>query len=152
MAAFLVAATGAALAQDDADTGAGAPPDDAAAERLMAQFDTGQTDADTDTAAGAGANLADAPGPLAFGVVAADGAKRSGTANWTSSYNGTYTRYEISITGESYYYTNYATVITPAGDNRFCRSSSVGGKLLVYCADANGAAQTSRFGFITFKP
>jgi hypothetical protein len=91
-------------------------------------------------------------GPLAFGTVTASGSKSSGTANWSSSYNSTHKRYEISISGQSYYYLNYATLITPAGDQRFCNSSSVGGKLLVYCYDSNGNGQQSRFGFVTFKP
>ena len=146
-AALLFAASGTAVAQDD---DAGAALDDAAVT-VIAQLDTGEaTDAERDLQGGG--DTADVSGPLAFGVVYFDGARQSGTANWTSSYNGAYKRYEISITGESYYYTKYATVITPAGDNRFCRSSSVGGMLLVYCYDANGAGQTSRFGFITFKP
>jgi peptidyl-Asp metalloendopeptidase len=91
-------------------------------------------------------------GPLAFGVVYSDGSKQSGTSNWSSTYNSTYQRYEITISGESYYYLSYATNITPAGDVRFCRSSSVDGKLLVYCYDANGQRAPSRFAFSTYKP
>lgn len=90
-------------------------------------------------------------GPLAFGVLWSDGNKMSGTPNWTSTYNGTYRRYEIAITGENYYYTSYATAITPAGDARYCRSDSVGGKLLIYCYDHTGTAATSRVGFVTYK-
>lgn len=93
-----------------------------------------------------------AKGPLAFGVVLANGQKYSGTANWTSSYNATYLRYEISISGENYYYLSYATNVTPAGDVRYCRSSSVSGKLLVYCTDVNGNPAPSRFAFATYKP
>ena len=57
-------------------------------------------------------------GPIAYGVVLADGTKWSGTSNWTSPFNATFQRYEITISGESYYYLNYATVVTPAGDVR----------------------------------
>ena len=124
------------------DDAAGAPTSTLAVEEL--------TDSERDFAPAA--DLADVSGPIAFGVVYFNGAKQSGTDNWTSSYNGTYTRYEIKISGENYYYTQYSTVITPAGDQRFCHSSSVGGKLLVYCYDSNGAPQTARFGFVTFKP
>lgn len=92
-----------------------------------------------------------ATGPLAFGVVLSNGTKYSGTSNWTSSYNSTYKRYEIKISGHQYYYLKYATNVTPAGDIRFCRSSSVSGKLLVYCSDKNGNPASSRFGFTTFK-
>ena len=93
-----------------------------------------------------------AAGPLAFGVVLANGTKYSGTTNWTSTYNSTYQRYEITISGQSYYYLNYATNITPAGDVRFCRSSSVSGKLLVYCTEPGGNPAPSRFGFAAHKP
>ena len=91
-------------------------------------------------------------GPLAFGVVMSNGTKYSGTPNWSSTYNANYKRYEIEIDGESYYYLKYATTVTPAGDIRYCRSTSVGGQLLVYCYDKNGNAATSRFAFVTFKP
>jgi hypothetical protein len=90
-------------------------------------------------------------GPLAFGTILSNGNRYSGTPNWTSTYNATYKRYEISIQGESYYYLRYTTNVTPAGDVRFCRSSSVGGKLLVYCYDKNGNTAASRFAFATFK-
>ena len=90
--------------------------------------------------------------PLAFGTVLHNGAKYKGYGNWSSVFNPTYTRYEITIAGQSYYYLNYATIVTPAGDTRFCRSSSVSGKLLVYCYDKDGRPSTSRFGFVTYKP
>jgi hypothetical protein len=54
--------------------------------------------------------------------------------------------------GQNDYYPSYATAITPAGDIRFCRSDSVGGKLLIYCYDKAGVAQPTQFGFTTFKP
>lgn len=103
-------------------------------------------------AKGAGtANLV-GTGPIAYGVLLADGTKYSGTSNWTSTYNATYQRYEIAISGESYYYLSYATVVTPAGDPRVCRTNSVGGKLLIQCTDLAGTPQTSRIGFVTSKP
>ena len=82
----------------------------------------------------------------------ANGQKHSGTTNWTSAYNPTYQRHEIAISGQNYYYLSYATVITPAGDIRVCRSDSFGGQLLVYCYDKAGVAQPTQFGFTTFKP
>lgn len=111
-------------------------------------------DADLDTANGldGGQMLTFGKGPLAYGTVNSNGAKVKGSTNWSSTYNSTYKRYEITITSNSYFYLNYATVITPAGDTRFCKSSSVGGKLLVYCYNHAGTVQPSRFGFLTFKP
>jgi peptidyl-Asp metalloendopeptidase len=90
--------------------------------------------------------------PLAFGTLLANGQKSSGTNNWTSTYNATYKRYEITIQGENYYYLNYATNVTPTGDVRFCRTDSVSGKLLVYCYDPAGAVAPSRFAFGAYKP
>lgn len=148
VAVTVFALSGAAWAQDDS---AGALDDATDIVGGMGDPAAGMDDADADSSAGL-AGVAAASGPLAYGTVQSNGAKYDGTANWSSSYNGTYTRYEIAISGQSYYYLNYATVITPAGDQRFCRSSSVGGKLLVYCYDHAGNAQQSRFGFITFKP
>ncbi len=89
--------------------------------------------------------------PLAFGVVYSNGSKMSGTPNWSSTYNDIYKRYEIKITGENYYYLRYATNVTPAGDLRFCRTDSVGGKLLVMCYDKNGGPAPSRFAFVTYQ-
>jgi hypothetical protein len=142
-AAFIPAQAG-----EDADV----PGDDSISVGKKFAGDVPQEQTDS-TAMSPGMELMDtAAGPIAFGVVYSNGAKQSGTPNWTSSYNSTYQRYEISITGENYYYLSYATLITPAGDQRYCRSSSVSGKLLVYCYDQAGNAATSRFGFTTFKP
>lgn len=90
-------------------------------------------------------------GPLAFGTVWLNGAKQTGYGNWTSTFNASYTRYEITLSGQNYYYLNYATVVTPM-DNRYCKSSSVGGKLLVYCYNSVGQPTTARFAFVTYKP
>lgn len=145
LVAALMMAPVLASAQDDADV----PQDDSAGVGVT---DTDADVIDSDADIGAEDALADTnTGPLAFGVVYSNGQRMSGTPNWTSTYNGTYKRYQISISGQSYYYLNYATVVTPAGDIRFCRSSSVGGKLLVYCYDKNGNVQPARFGFLTFK-
>lgn len=144
---------GVALAQDDATQVLDDASDIArtAAGDVAASASAGMDDADRDAATElAGAQAVG--GPLAYGTVTSNGTKFGGTSNFSSSYNGTFKRYEIQIAGESYYYLDYATVITPAGDARFCKSSSVGGRLLVYCYDASGQVQQSRFGFITYKP
>ncbi len=142
----LVFSVAPALAQDDSDY----PQDDSIATATGDERMDALTDSDID--ANEGVLFAPAANnPIAYGVVYSNGSKKSGTANWTSAYNSTYKRYEINITGESYYYLRYATNVTPAGDIRFCRTSSVSGKLLVYCYDKNGGSATSRFGFATFK-
>ena len=146
MILVLVFSVAPALAQDDADY----PQDDSIATATGDERMDALTDSDIDT----NERMLFAPAadnPIAFGVVYSNGSKKSGTANWTSTYNSTYKRYEIAISGENYYYLRYATNVTPAGDIRFCRTSSVGGKLLVYCYNKNGGSATSRFGFSTFK-
>ncbi len=100
---------------------------------------------------GGSANLV-GTGPIAYGAILSDGTKFSGTSNWTSTFNATFNRYEITISGESYYYLSYATVVTPAGDVRFCRTDSVSGKLLINCYDHAGNPATSRIGFVTSRP
>lgn len=136
----------AAMAQDDAEV----PEDDSVFATTQVRMAGAMTDSDAPLAAPELRAL-DAAGALAFGTVYTSGTKWSGTPNWSSSYNAAYTRYEITIDNEYYYYLNYTTILTPAGDVVFCRSSSVGGKLLVYCYDKNGSPATARFGFVTYK-
>lgn len=147
----LTLGTGLAFAQDD---GAAGGLDDATNLGAMSGETLEPDDADRDASGGVEGGQAIILGksPLAYGTVLSNGAKYKGSTNWSSTYNSTYKRYEIAISGNNYYYLNYATVVTPAGDNRYCRSSSVGGKLLVYCYDHAGNVQPSRFGFLTFKP
>jgi hypothetical protein len=127
-----------------------------ASEEAAAEVDTA-TDAMNPLAeppaarSGGSANLV-GTGPIAYGAILADGTKFSGTANWSSTFNPTYNRYEITIAGESYYYLSYATVVTPAGDVRFCRTDSVSGRLLISCYDHAGNPATSRIGFVTSRP
>ena len=147
-AAFVISTT-LTFAQTDAEE----VLDDATADAGIsaAQGANVPDDADLDLAE-SNAIIALGKGPLAYGTVNSSGAKIIGSSNWSASFNATYNRYEITISSNSYYYMNYATLVTPAGDVRFCKSSSVGGKLLVYCYDHRGAARPSRFAFVTFKP
>lgn len=146
----LLLSGGLVMAQDDSTKAL----DDSSSIAFTAEGEVLQPDdADADAEGLAGAQpTALTKGPLAYGTVRSNGAKYKGSSNWSSTYNSTFKRYEITISGQSYYYLNYATVITPAGDVRFCKSSSVGGKLLVYCYDHAGNGQPSRFAFVTFKP
>jgi hypothetical protein len=92
-------------------------------------------------------------GPIAYGTLYPSGARGGGTANWTSTYNTTYQRYEITISGESYYFLSYATVVTPMGGSPpRCSSDSVGGRLLISCFDTAGNPTTSWISFVTSKP
>lgn len=91
--------------------------------------------------------------PTAYGVVASNATIYASTGNFTCVWNAVSKRYEITISGESYYYQNYITCITPAGGSisRF-KTDSSGGKLLVYMYDTAGALAQGNFHFITYKP
>lgn len=91
-------------------------------------------------------------GPIAYGTISTAGAKLGGTPNWTSTYNAALQRYEITIAGESYFYTSYATVVTSMGSPRICNTDSLGGKLLIKCHDHAGNPATALVAFVTSKP
>jgi hypothetical protein len=95
-------------------------------------------------------NVLGAPGPIAYGTLWFDGTKMSGSANVTTLWNAASLWYEVTIAGESYFYTSYATAVTSI-DPPTCRPDSVSGKLLIHCINAAGAAVQSRFSFTTFK-
>ncbi len=69
--------------------------------------------------------------------------------------NSALNRYEVTITGESYFFTSYATNVTPMGigNNVSCVTDSVSGKLLIACTNsATGAVVFPFVGFSTSKP
>jgi hypothetical protein len=145
---FFAATMFAAAAASDSEAQVSAPvPSDDSAE--LASSGSEMTDSQTGPGAESAADVSS--GPIAFGVMLSNGLKQSGTANWSSTYNATYKRYEITITGQNYYYLNFSTLVTPTGDIRYCRTDSVGGKLLIYCYDQSGAVQPARLAFTTFK-
>jgi len=73
--------------------------------------------------------------PIAFGFISLDGTIESGTGNFTCSWNAGQGRYDITITGESYFFSDYATVVTLSGhsatDGAIAKVSSVGGMLII---------------------
>jgi len=90
--------------------------------------------------------------PLAYGYIFTTGSIASGSGNFTATWNPTYKWYAISITGISYYYSSYSTVVTttlPYGDTN-CQTDSVSGQLLVQCFTTSGTAVQADFGFIVF--
>lgn len=88
-------------------------------------------------------------GPLAFGFVNSDGSVASGSGNFTASVSSNL--YTISIKKVSYYYSSFATIVTPAvPDVSYCTTDSVGGNLLVHCYNSSGASTPASFAFVTF--
>jgi len=94
--------------------------------------------------------------PIAYGFVDADGSLESGSYNLSTSWNSQQAWYEISISGYSYSYNAYCTVVTPAfGCSPApcgAHTSSVGGMLLVQVYDGNGSPVQASFQFVTYKP
>lgn len=93
-----------------------------------------------------------AKGPIAYGSVNSAGTATSGSGNFTVTWEAAQNRYRISITGENYLFSNYATVVTPVSSSiHRVRSSSVGGDLLVYLYNSSGTLSQGIFQFTTFK-
>jgi len=91
--------------------------------------------------------------PIAHAFIAANGTKSAGTANVSSTWNAVSLRYEITISGENYYFSDYVTVVTPTGAFVF-HTGSVAGMLLIYFRDRGTGAlvQSTGFQFVTYKP
>lgn len=73
--------------------------------------------------------------PIAHGFIYPDASIQSGTGNFTCSWNASLERYEITITGHSYLFRNYTTIVTlcgSEGDGAGVTTNSVGGDLLIY--------------------
>lgn len=91
--------------------------------------------------------------PIAHAWISSAGAKINGTANVSSTWNSVSKQYEITISGESYYQSDYVTVVSAAGAAYVPRVTSVSGRLVVVIYNLSGVAvQPAGFQFVTFKP
>lgn len=90
--------------------------------------------------------------PICYGSIAQAGTISTGTGNFSVTKAGTGI-YDISITGETFSFSNYITSITPVSTAaRSNTATSSGGALRVRIFDASGAAVDTPFHFIVFKP
>ncbi len=94
--------------------------------------------------------------PIAYGHISANGNAVTGTstANVSSLWNSSQTRYEITISGHSYFFSSYVTTVTPSGAISAViptTSSTVGGNLLVYLYNLSGNRIQGDFQFVTYK-
>lgn len=87
--------------------------------------------------------------PVAYGFVNSNGTLASGTSNVSSTWTGA--RYEITIDGEDYFFSSYATLASPTCDNATMDTGSIGGKLLI-TPRVNNVVTQCPFQFVTFKP
>ncbi len=92
--------------------------------------------------------------PIAYAFIGSDGTKASGTSNVSCTWDPTSSGYEITIAGETYFYSYYATTVTPLSSKgvRTAATNSLTGKLLVYIYDESGSKVQSSFQFVTYKP
>lgn len=91
---------------------------------------------------------------IAHGFINSNGTKASGTANVSSSYDTTNKRYVITISGFSYFWTSYVTIVTPAGTcPGIATTSSASNNLLVSFRNlSNNDNIQCNFQFVTFRP
>lgn len=91
---------------------------------------------------------------LAYGkVISNDGTVGANSNNISScTWDATSSRYYISITGESIFWTDYVTLITPVDGPMTFETGSLEGNLLVTFYDSTGARVQSRFSFLILKP
>jgi hypothetical protein len=100
---------------------------------------------------GAGTTL-----PIAYGFVNADGSLASGSSSVSSRWSSRDTRYEVSISGHSYFYSDYVTLVTVSAPCSpapcAAQTDSASGKLLIRIADGSGSTVQANFQFVTYKP
>jgi hypothetical protein len=88
--------------------------------------------------------------PVAFGFIEADGTVASSSGNISSTWTGA--RYEISITGHTYFYNDYTTLVTLSNlAMGTTRASSGEGDLFVYVLNNAGIPSQASFQFVTYK-
>jgi hypothetical protein len=101
----------------------------------------------------AGASHSHSGLPVAFAFIGSDGEVDSGTSNVSSVWNGSLDRYEITISGHSYFWTSYVTVVTPSSTcgTAVAGTGSISGRLTVQFSSSSGSKQCA-FQFVTFRP
>lgn len=90
--------------------------------------------------------------PIAYATISNNGTVHAQSGGISCAWNAAQRRYEITLSGYSYYYLNYITVATPVTGGNRVTTSSVGGKLLVTLYDNSNNAVAGTFHFITYKP
>ena len=90
--------------------------------------------------------------PVAIGNISSTGVINSGSGVNSCSWNSTYSRYEIQITGITYDWDTHITMVTPMSGGIGVRTGSVGGKLLVTLYTYEGNKVQGAFQFVTYNP
>jgi len=94
--------------------------------------------------------------PIAWGFVSSNGALGAHSPNVTGVvWDVSNSWFNITISGEDYFWTRYATVVTPstgtATGSLAPAVGSVGGHLLVWLNNTSGGKVQDNFQFVTFR-
>ena len=89
--------------------------------------------------------------PIAYGVIDSDGSimTSSGNVSCTRISEG---RYEITIGGEDYYFSEYVEALTIKNGIGFIQAGSINDNLLIRTYDENADFNDFRFSFVVYKP
>lgn len=90
--------------------------------------------------------------PVAFGFVNFDATSPKGTENYSVVWNSGTSQYEITIEGESFFFSDYTVSVTPSGSSPIiAMTSSVSGKMIVRLYTLNNNPIQSGFNFIVYR-
>ena len=91
--------------------------------------------------------------PIAHGNFSNTGARRSGSSNISCAWAAASSRYECTITGENYFYTDYTAIVTPMSGPAVPQTASGSGDLIIYFHNLTGGlvAPSSGFAVAVFK-
>ena len=89
--------------------------------------------------------------PIAYGTVSSSGARLTGTAGWTSTYDAALDAYRITITGHPATFADVATVTPIAPVAAVATTHRSGGDLLVFLHDLTGADVQLSFSFVVHR-
>jgi len=87
---------------------------------------------------------------VAWGYITHDGTVSRGSPGLMASWNVDLDRYEITIPGVNYHFSQYLTLMTAIGSGRAAASVAAGGDLTAYITDSVGQAIQSRFHFVVY--
>jgi hypothetical protein len=91
-----------------------------------------------------------ASAPIAEGFINTNGTIQTSRGVSASVWDAGSSRYEITLTGVNYFYSSYATTVTPTCSNTPVRTDSASGHLLVQAFPSGTAGQCS-FAFTVIK-
>jgi hypothetical protein len=91
--------------------------------------------------------------PICFGAVSSGGSIDSGTGNFSVTHSSGTGIYTIGITGESYSFITYNTIVTPVGLSAILTSTfSSSGNLVIRLFNTSGTLIDADFCFVVYKP